>query len=88
MVVSQNKGPQYRPPNTIVLTIGTEKRVPLILGNPPYCHVSQPGCPKSYRMATGAKKTAWFRVFGGFGVKVLGFRGYGVSGLGFVVHPA
>ena len=26
--------PQYRPQNTIVLIIGTPKRVPLILGNP------------------------------------------------------
>ena len=35
MVVSQNKGPQYRPQNTIVLIkIGTPKMVPLILGNP------------------------------------------------------
>ena len=34
MVVSQNKGTQYRPQNTIVLIIGTPKMVPLILGNP------------------------------------------------------
>ena len=27
------RGPQYRPQNTIVLLIGTPKRVPLILGN-------------------------------------------------------
>ena len=33
-VVSQNRGPQYRPQNTIVLIIGTPKMVPLILGNP------------------------------------------------------
>ena len=33
MVVSQNKGPQYKPQNTIVLLIGTPKMVPLILGN-------------------------------------------------------
>ena len=28
------RGPQYRPQNTIVLIMGTPKRVPLILGNP------------------------------------------------------
>ena len=33
MVVSQNKGTQYRPQNTIVLIMGTPKKVPLILGN-------------------------------------------------------
>ena len=27
-------GPQYRPQNTIILIIGTPKKVPLILGNP------------------------------------------------------
>ena len=27
-------GPQYRPPNTIVLIMGTLRMVPLILGNP------------------------------------------------------
>ena len=34
MVVSQNKGTQYRPQNTIVLSIRTPKEVPLILGTP------------------------------------------------------
>ena len=34
MVLSQNRGPQYRPIYIIVLHIGTPKRVPLILGNP------------------------------------------------------
>ena len=34
MVVSQNKGSQYRPQDTITLIIGTPKKVPLILGNP------------------------------------------------------
>ena len=34
MVVSQNRGPQCRPQNTIILIIGTPKKVPLILGNP------------------------------------------------------
>ena len=34
MVVSINRGPQYGPPNTIVLTIGTPKMAPLIVGNP------------------------------------------------------
>ena len=33
MVVSLNRGPQYRPQNTIILIIGTPKKVPLILGN-------------------------------------------------------
>ena len=33
-VVSQNRGPQYEPHYTIVLIIGTPKKVPLILGNP------------------------------------------------------
>ena len=32
MAVSQNRGPQYRPQNTIRLIMGTPKRVPLILG--------------------------------------------------------
>ena len=27
------RGPQYRPPNTIILIIGTPRKVPLILGN-------------------------------------------------------
>ena len=34
MVVSQSKGTQYGPQNTIVLIIWTPKKVPLILGNP------------------------------------------------------
>ena len=34
MVVSQNKGTQYRPQNIIVPIMGTPKMVPLILGNP------------------------------------------------------
>ena len=34
MVISQNRGPQYRPQNTMILIIGTPKMVPLILGNP------------------------------------------------------
>ena len=34
MVISQNRGPQYRPKNTTVLIIGTPNKVPLILGNP------------------------------------------------------
>ena len=34
MLVSQNRGSQYRPPNTIALIMGTPKMVPLILGNP------------------------------------------------------
>ena len=34
MVVSQNKGPQYGPQNTIALIMGTPKMVLLILGNP------------------------------------------------------
>ena len=34
VVVSQNKGPSYKPQNTLVLVIGTPKMVPLILGNP------------------------------------------------------
>ena len=34
LVVSGNKGTQYRPQNTIVLIIGTPKKVPIILGNP------------------------------------------------------
>ena len=37
MVVSNNMGTQYRPPNIIVLTIGTPKKVPLILGNSHMC---------------------------------------------------
>ena len=32
-VVSQIKGPQYRPQSTIVLVIGSSNTVPLILGN-------------------------------------------------------
>ena len=34
VVVSQNRGPQYRPQNTIVFIMGTPKKVLLILGNP------------------------------------------------------
>ena len=34
MVVSQNKGTQYRPPNTTVLVMGTPDKVPLISGKP------------------------------------------------------
>ena len=34
MVVSQSKGTPIWAPNTMVLSIGTPKRVPLILGNP------------------------------------------------------
>ena len=33
LVVSLNKGTQYRPQNTIILIMGTPKKVPLILGN-------------------------------------------------------
>ena len=33
LVISQNRGAQYRPQNTIVLIIGTPKKVLLILGN-------------------------------------------------------
>ena len=37
MVVSQNRGPQYRPLNTIIPLIKMDRMVPLILGNPhPY----------------------------------------------------
>ena len=39
MVVSQNKGTQYRPQYTIVLVIGTPKKVRLILGN---SHIGKP----------------------------------------------
>ena len=34
MVVSQNWVPQYRPLHTIILIMGTFKKVPLISGNP------------------------------------------------------
>ena len=34
MVVPKIRGPQYRPQNTIILIMGTPKKVPLILGNP------------------------------------------------------
>ena len=33
MLVSQNRGPQYRPSYTIVLIVGTPKMVTLIVGN-------------------------------------------------------
>ena len=33
LVVSQNRGPQYRPQNIIILIIGTPKKVPIILVN-------------------------------------------------------
>ena len=36
VVVSQNRGPQYRPQNTIILFTGTPKMVPLFLGIPMY----------------------------------------------------
>ena len=50
MVVSQNKGPQYRPQYIIILTMGTPKKVPLILGNSPLggYHDSQALDPKPY----------------------------------------
>ena len=32
-VVSKKRGPQYRPQHTIVVIMGTPKKVPLILGN-------------------------------------------------------
>ena len=35
LVVSQNKGPQYRPQNTIVLIIGTPKKGTPSFGKPP-----------------------------------------------------
>ena len=38
MVVFLNRGPQYEPQNTIVLIMGTLKKVPLILGNPQISH--------------------------------------------------
>ena len=39
VVVSPNKGPQYRPQFSIVLIIGARKKVPPILGNPQVmCH--------------------------------------------------
>ena len=34
MEVYLNRGPQYKPLNTIALTMGTPNKVPLILGNP------------------------------------------------------
>ena len=34
VVVSQNKGPQYRPQNTMAIIIGTPKRGTPNLGNP------------------------------------------------------
>ena len=34
MVVSQNRGTQYRPQNTIIHIMKTPKTIPLILGNP------------------------------------------------------
>ena len=37
MVVSQIRRPQYRPQNTIVLIMGSSKKVPIILGNPHIC---------------------------------------------------
>ena len=36
MVVSLNRGPQYRPQYTVILILGTPKKVALILGN---CHI-------------------------------------------------
>ena len=37
LVVSQIRGPQYRPQNTIVLITGTPKKVPLNFGKHPCC---------------------------------------------------
>ena len=50
MVVSQNKGAQYRPQNIIVLIMGTPKIVPLILGNPQIS--TKRSRPKHIRAAT------------------------------------
>ena len=36
MVVSINRGPQYRPQKSTSLILGTPKMVPLILGTPKY----------------------------------------------------
>ena len=47
LVVSQNKGTQYRPQYTIVLIIGIPRKVPLILGNP---QIGLAGCIAGARL--------------------------------------
>ena len=46
MVVSQNRGTQYRPPYTIVLIMGIPQTVPLIMGNPHILLVGIVACEK------------------------------------------
>ena len=38
MVVSRNRGVQYKPPATIILLIGSQQRVSIILGDPSHRH--------------------------------------------------
>ena len=52
------RGPQYRPQYTIVLIMGTPKKVPLILGNyhllpNPLKHQEELGAVKSFRGYVG-----------------------------------
>ena len=71
------RGPQYIPQHTIILVIGTPKKVPLILGNP---HIIQamgyhqdgeayrlwPGYPLPRAPAEGTCSLEFSRVFQGF----------------------
>ena len=82
MAVSQNKETlQYGPQNTIVLLIGTPKRVPLILGNSSFKGTHLITTHPAVSLTSGPngnrrfEKSLGFRVLG---FKVLGFLGFGV----------
>ena len=83
MVVSQNRGPQYEPHYTIVLIIGTPKKVPLILGNPHIQSRCEARRPLLYWPSPGQATCARFK---GLEFKVLGFRVFGLRVLGFRVR--
>ena len=79
MVVSLNRGPQYKPQNAIILIMGTPKIVPLILGNPHMSEIEGLGgnfCDRSDPEPSSATQ--------GWKFQVTGLHGdYTWSGLGF-----
>ena len=69
MVFSQNRGTQHGPPNTIILIMGSPKKVPLILGNPhigsyhrPYKGESRSLDYGSYTLDPSETNQYWFTV--------------------------
>ena len=70
-MVSPKMGePQYRPQYTLIRTLGTSKKAPLILGN---THL-------------GLESGAWNVKFVACRVAHLAFRGFGVWGLGYITQ--